>query len=889
MATRRRAWLALVLFSLVLQVLLWRSAARIDARAAPGIRRRADPDDDRPGTLLNIDYSEWYFDSHKAQRPFRFVALVLWAGFLFSTIGITASDFFCPNLATVADRLGLSESTAGVTFLAFGNGSPDVFSTFSALKSDSFALAIGELLGASAFITSIVVGSMALVQPFHVPRWPFLRDVGFFTCAVMILVACLRDGKLTLPETGGLVGMYVLYVGIVVGGNWWATRRRQREEQGKMQAQVEDYFSQPGSVESQRPSAITATPTMTLEQAQLLKPADALRGGRSRSVSNASRASASDISPLATPLPLSRRSSNGTLALLNAATATSRPQIDQSRPAFSLIGAIEFRDAINALRKESAAAAAAESGRQLVDAGQLSGQLDDLLGEPSFVTDYFGGASPYPSGHYHSLHGHGHHHARTSASGARSPSRPAHSRQVSSSFRLPETEAGLLAKRLEPARIESSPVVPGGKLQVSVHDVRRASADAIRDLGRGEDASVREQTTSAASLHDVEPDSIPLLASGPSASPKPLNPPTWVHTCRHILHILFPALEGFREKSISGKILGIFASPAILALTLTLPVVDDAAEGVALNQGGIALGDDEPEPERDERFTAQTEAEAGVIVHHTDDAEREDSQRVMGQAGRDLHRRVLNPGDAGTPKEDKDPSETCSEGSEDEVLLFNKYLTAVQSVLGTLFCSCVMFSENTAGKYIIPLSTAAGLILAVAIIITARDGMDPTWRLIRCFAGFFSAMLWIAAIADEVVEILQTFGKILGLSNAIIGLTVFAVGNSCADLISCLTIASFAPNMSYAACFGGPMLNILLGIGGAGTYVILSTGHSYPVHFSPTLWVSAIGLICLLCITLVFVPFNNYCISRKWAIFLYSFYISLTAVNVLVEVKGIRI
>jgi sodium/potassium/calcium exchanger 6 len=89
--------------------------------------------------------------------------------------------------------------------------------------------------------------------------------------------------------------------------------------------------------------------------------------------------------------------------------------------------------------------------------------------------------------------------------------------------------------------------------------------------------------------------------------------------------------------------------------------------------------------------------------------------------------------------------------------------------------------------------------------------------------------------------------------------------------------------------FGGPMLNILLGIGGAGTYVILSTGHSYPVHFSPTLWVSAIGLICLLCITLVFIPFNNYCISRKWAIFLFSFYISLTVVNIIVEVKGIRI
>jgi sodium/potassium/calcium exchanger 6 len=89
--------------------------------------------------------------------------------------------------------------------------------------------------------------------------------------------------------------------------------------------------------------------------------------------------------------------------------------------------------------------------------------------------------------------------------------------------------------------------------------------------------------------------------------------------------------------------------------------------------------------------------------------------------------------------------------------------------------------------------------------------------------------------------------------------------------------------------FGGPMLNILLGIGGAGTYVILSTGHSYPVHFSPTLWVSAIGLICLLCITLVFIPFNNYCISRRWAIFLYGFYITLTIINIVVEIKGIRI
>ncbi|KAF9984551.1 hypothetical protein BGZ65_000159 [Modicella reniformis] len=35
----------------------------------------------------------------------------------------------------------------GVTFLAFGNGSPDVFSTFSAIGAGSGSLAIGELVG----------------------------------------------------------------------------------------------------------------------------------------------------------------------------------------------------------------------------------------------------------------------------------------------------------------------------------------------------------------------------------------------------------------------------------------------------------------------------------------------------------------------------------------------------------------------------------------------------------------------------------------------------------------------------------------------------------------------------------------------------------------------
>lgn len=38
---------------------------------------------------------------------------------------------------------------------------------------------------------------------------------------------------------------------------------------------------------------------------------------------------------------------------------------------------------------------------------------------------------------------------------------------------------------------------------------------------------------------------------------------------------------------------------------------------------------------------------------------------------------------------------------------------------------------------------------------TATDGSTPTWRIVRCFAGFVCSMVWIAAIADEVVGVLQ--------------------------------------------------------------------------------------------------------------------------------------
>lgn len=150
----------------------------------------------------------------------------------------------------------------------------------------------------------------------------------------------------------------------------------------------------------------------------------------------------------------------------------------------------------------------------------------------------------------------------------------------------------------------------------------------------------------------------------------------------------------------------------------------------------------------------------------------------------------------------------------------------------------------------------------------------------------------------------QTFGFIFGLSDAIIGLTIFAVGNSLADLVANMSVAVspihfyvfestfklmrymkvFAPIMGFSACFGGPMLNMLLGVGISGSYITSQTGVPYELHFSTTLLVSAIGLLILLLATAIFVPLNGYFLPRAWGVCLIIAYVVLMAVNVAVEI-----
>ncbi|PRT53567.1 Sodium/potassium/calcium exchanger 6, mitochondrial [Wickerhamiella sorbophila] len=163
------------------------------------------------------DYSEWLSISGH-------VALLT---FLFGTISVAAYDFMCPNLRTLSSRSGLSANIVGVVFVAFGNSSVDIFGAIAALSVGANALAIGELIGAALFITTVVVGSMALFGPFEVESRFFKRDSRFLLLASVVVMYIVYDGIITLVEVFSLLALYAVYAIVIAMDHFDNTKNQE--------------------------------------------------------------------------------------------------------------------------------------------------------------------------------------------------------------------------------------------------------------------------------------------------------------------------------------------------------------------------------------------------------------------------------------------------------------------------------------------------------------------------------------------------------------------------------------------------------------------------------------------------------------------------------------
>lgn len=153
----------------------------------------------------------------------------------FYILGSTADGYLSPALEKLAESLGLSESLAGVTLLALGNGAPDIISSLSAASSDTggMFLAVGSLTGAGLFVTGVVSAVVILSSPktIHVLGKGLIRDTGFYTLALTVLIVAALTGELSFVFGIIFLSIYVLFViTVVVMEKWESSQKEKRKE-----------------------------------------------------------------------------------------------------------------------------------------------------------------------------------------------------------------------------------------------------------------------------------------------------------------------------------------------------------------------------------------------------------------------------------------------------------------------------------------------------------------------------------------------------------------------------------------------------------------------------------------------------------------------------------
>jgi sodium/potassium/calcium exchanger 6 len=251
-----------------------------------------------------------------------------------------------------------------------------------------------------------------------------------------------------------------------------------------------------------------------------------------------------------------------------------------------------------------------------------------------------------------------------------------------------------------------------------------------------------------------------------------------------------------------------------------------------------------------------------------------------------------------------EPEEQQQDGPE----LWNRWLLICQLFLAPLFIVLAIYSQSPTDitpRWLLKpclICLLVSLVLLIPLLLTTTPTHKPaSFRYILSLVGFVVSISWISTIAGQVVGALKALAVILNMSHAIMGLTIFAVGNSLGDLVADVTVARLGyPVMALSACFGGPMLNILLGIGLSGSYILIRGANnrmhkhpdkefkfkSYHIEVENTLIVSGATLLVTLVGLLIFVPMNKWVLSKRIGWTLIALWTLSTIGNVVLEVTG---
>ena len=99
-----------------------------------------------------------------------------------------------------------------------------------------------------------------------------------------------------------------------------------------------------------------------------------------------------------------------------------------------------------------------------------------------------------------------------------------------------------------------------------------------------------------------------------------------------------------------------------------------------------------------------------------------------------------------------------------------------------------MYSDGfTFPRYAVALLSSG--VLGLIVIVTSRSDKAPVYFVLFRYISFFTCIIWIYTIANEMVSLLTALGIFWNIDPVIVGLTLLAWGNSTGDLVADISLA----------------------------------------------------------------------------------------------------